>query len=89
MQPKSLDKAQQLFDEFDADGNGRLSLDELRALLKSASQEYSHLSEHARFLEGCAQRLCLSLSHTSPKPHVSPCLSHFPCQRKNVMKCTC
>jgi hypothetical protein len=53
-QPKSLDKATELFDRADTNGDGKLSLKELADVLKSASQEYSHLAEHVRFLDGCA-----------------------------------
>ena len=55
MQPKSLDKATELFDRADTNGDGKLSLKELAGVLKSASQEYSHLAEHVRFLDGCGQ----------------------------------
>ena len=52
-QPKSLDKATELFDRADMNDDGKLSLAELAGVLKSASQEYSHLAEHVRFLDGC------------------------------------
>ena len=57
-QPKAREYAAQLFDTFDRDGSGTLSFTELRALLKSASQRFSHLEEHARFLEEYAARSC-------------------------------
>ena len=50
-QPKAREYAGQLFEKFDRDRSGTLSFTELRALLKSASQRFSHLEEHARFLE--------------------------------------
>lgn len=53
-QPRAREYAVRLFDEFDKDKDGKLSLPELRALLQHASQRYSHLEEHARFLEGLA-----------------------------------
>ena len=54
-QPKSLDKATELFDRADTNNDGKLTLKELAGVLKSASQEYSHLAEHVRFLDGCAR----------------------------------
>lgn len=51
-QPKARQYAASLFDEFDTDRSGTLSLAELQRLLSSASKEFSHLEEHARFLEG-------------------------------------
>lgn len=50
-QQKALDKADELFIKGDADGNGRLSMKELAAVLNEASKEFPHLAEHARFLE--------------------------------------
>jgi NADH:ubiquinone reductase (non-electrogenic) len=50
-QPRALERAEQLFAEGDANGDGRLSLRELRALLRRASSEFSHFEEHARFLD--------------------------------------
>ena len=57
MQPKSLDKASELFDNADKDGDGKLDIEELTAVLQEASLEYSHLAEHAQFLR------CASLFH--------------------------
>lgn len=51
-QPKARAYAGELFDKFDKDRSGTLSFGELRALLKSASERFSHLEEHARFLDG-------------------------------------
>jgi len=50
-QPRALERAEQLFEQGDANGDGRLSLRELRALLRQASGEFSHFEEHARFLD--------------------------------------
>ncbi|KAK9839229.1 hypothetical protein WJX81_002839 [Elliptochloris bilobata] len=51
-QGKALAKAKDLFWEADKDGNGVLSLGELRDMLRAHSREYSHFAEHARFLDG-------------------------------------
>ena len=51
-QPRARDYAVELFDRFDRDRSGTLSLAELQALLKAASKRFSHLEEHARFMEG-------------------------------------
>lgn len=50
-QVKSITLAQKLFDEADLDGNGKLPVQELCNILNEASKEFSHLSEHARFLD--------------------------------------
>jgi NADH:ubiquinone reductase (non-electrogenic) len=50
-QPRALERAEQLFEQGDSDGDGRLTLRELRGLLKTASSEFSHFEEHARFLD--------------------------------------
>ncbi|KAG2486568.1 hypothetical protein HYH03_014738 [Edaphochlamys debaryana] len=50
-QPKALDYADQLFDQADINGDGKVSLEEMRKLLADASKEFSHLEEHARFLD--------------------------------------
>jgi hypothetical protein len=49
---QALDKADQLFEEADVNGDGKLCLKELYAILNKASEEFPHLSEHARFLDG-------------------------------------
>ena len=54
MQAKAMAKASELFQRFDANKNGTLSLPELRSLLRESCKEYSHFQEHARFLDGCA-----------------------------------
>jgi hypothetical protein len=51
LQAKSLEKAGALFEAADLNKDGRLQLAELRTLLREASKEYSHLAEHARFLD--------------------------------------
>ena len=53
-QDRALDAAGALVDRADIDGNGTLDLDELRALLKDASQEYAQFKEHAKFLDSKA-----------------------------------
>ena len=55
-QGKALAKAKDLFWEADKDGNGVLSMGELRDMLREHSREYSHFAEHARFLDGCSAR---------------------------------
>jgi len=50
-QPKALERADELFKEADVDGDDKLTLKELRDVLIKASSEYSHLKEHAEFLE--------------------------------------
>lgn len=50
-QPKALARADELFDAADTNADGKLSLAELRAVLGTAAKEFSHLEEHARFLE--------------------------------------
>ena len=47
--------ANQLFAEADINKDGKLQLSELRSMLNSASKQYSHFAEHARFLDGCAR----------------------------------
>ena len=42
---------QELFDAADINKDGYLQLDELRNILRSASKQYSHLEEHAKFLD--------------------------------------
>lgn len=52
MQDRALMHASELWSGADKDGNGKLSLVELRELLRSASRKYSHMEEHSRFLDG-------------------------------------
>lgn len=42
---------QDLFEAADTNKDGYLQLDELRDMLRSASKQYSHLEEHATFLD--------------------------------------
>ena len=51
LQPKSLDRAEELFAQADKDKDGKLKFAELRDVLNAASKEYSHLEEHSRFLD--------------------------------------
>ena len=44
---------QELFQKADKDRDGKLTFSELRQILWEGSKEYSHLAEHARFLDGC------------------------------------
>ena len=48
---------QEMFEEADKNGDGLLQLDELRFLLRKASKEFTHLEEHATFLDQCAALL--------------------------------
>ena len=47
-----VDCMQRLFVDADINKDGTLELSELRLILKKASTEFSHLEEHATFLEG-------------------------------------
>ena len=51
LQDKALDHSAELFESADKDQDDKLTLAELRKLLGQASKQYSHLEEHARFLE--------------------------------------
>lgn len=42
---------QELFHSADVNKDGMLDLGELRCLMRDAAKEYSHLQEHARFLD--------------------------------------
>ncbi len=53
LQAKSLDKASDLFDEADQNGDGKLQVQELAELLRKASAEFPQLAEHASFLTEC------------------------------------
>jgi NADH:ubiquinone reductase (non-electrogenic) len=53
-QPRALERAEELFVAGDTNGDGRLSLRELRDLLRGASSEFSHFEEHAQFLDSRA-----------------------------------
>jgi NADH:ubiquinone reductase (non-electrogenic) len=50
-QLKSLDKASELFDKADTNGDGKLQVKELAAVLREASAEFPQLAEHASFLD--------------------------------------
>jgi NADH:ubiquinone reductase (non-electrogenic) len=50
-QPKALDLADELFEKYDANGDGKLQVSELRTLLAEASKTFSHLEEHAKVME--------------------------------------
>lgn len=50
-QPKALDYADELFDRADSDKDLSLSMKEVRSMLMDASKRFSHLEEHARFME--------------------------------------
>lgn len=51
LQPKALDHSSELFETADTDKDDMLTLAELRQLMSQASKRYSHLEEHARFLD--------------------------------------
>lgn len=51
VQPKALDYSDELFESADTNKDDKLTLAELRALMNQASKRYSHLEEHARFLD--------------------------------------
>ena len=48
---------QELFQKADKDKDGKLTFSELRDILWDGSKDYSHLAEHARFLDGCDRKL--------------------------------
>lgn len=50
---QALEHAETLFQAADTNKDGTLSLGELRDVLMKASNEFSHLEEHARFLDRC------------------------------------
>lgn len=50
-QPKALDHSSELFESADTNKDDKLTLAELRQLMSQASKQYSHLEEHARFLD--------------------------------------
>lgn len=47
-----MERVGELFERADLNGDGQLSMEELRILMRTASKEYQHLEEHSRFLEG-------------------------------------
>lgn len=51
VQPKALDYSDELFESADTNKDNKLTLAELRDLMNQASKRYSHLEEHARFLD--------------------------------------
>lgn len=50
-QPKALDYAEQLFAQADVNKDNVLTITELRDMMAEASKQFSHLAEHARFLD--------------------------------------
>lgn len=50
-QPKALDHVEELFDLADVNKDSVLTLEEIRTVLVKASLRFSHLREHARFLD--------------------------------------
>eukprot|EP01024_Parvocaulis_polyphysoides_P073525 TRINITY_DN9468_c1_g1_i5.p1 TRINITY_DN9468_c1_g1~~TRINITY_DN9468_c1_g1_i5.p1 ORF type:complete len:604 (+),score=96.75 TRINITY_DN9468_c1_g1_i5:111-1922(+) len=50
-QEQALQYADQLFEKADVNNDGKLQLQEIRQLLKDASEEFPHLQEHALFLD--------------------------------------
>ena len=50
-QDKALDKADELFERAQKDGQGRVTLKGLREILREAAKEFPHLEEHASFLD--------------------------------------
>ena len=71
MQDRALLHASELWSGADKDGNGRLSLVELRQLLRAASRKYSHMEEHSRFLDGCACLLTLLQTPQTVVPYLA------------------
>eukprot|EP00775_Hariotina_reticulata_P004476 gene4476-4730_t len=55
-QPKALDYADKLFEQADINKDGTVSMPELARLLRDASKEFSHLEEHARFMDAKNKR---------------------------------
>ena len=52
LQEKAVSRVGELFEKADLNNDGKLTLEELRIMMKDASKEYPHLEEHSRFLEG-------------------------------------
>ena len=52
LQEKAVSRVGELFEKADINNDGKLTLEELRIMMKDASKEYPHLEEHSRFLEG-------------------------------------
>ena len=60
---------QRLFVDADINKDGTLELSELQLILKKASGEFSHLEEHATFLEGYTPQARISCNDpTAPLP---------------------
>ncbi|KAL3151414.1 tubulin alpha 1 [Trebouxia sp. C0009 RCD-2024] len=53
-QPKALDRAKEIFDAADTDGNGLLTCKDVASAMQKASKEYSHLEEYSRYLDNKA-----------------------------------
>lgn len=47
-----MERVSELFKRADLNMDGQLSMEELRLLMKTAANEFPHLEEHSRFLEG-------------------------------------
>ena len=47
-----MSRVGELFEKADLNNDGKLTMEELRIMMKDASKEYPHLEEHSRFLEG-------------------------------------
>lgn len=52
LQEKAVSRVSELFEKADVNNDGKLTMEELRVMMKDASKEYPHLEEHSRFLEG-------------------------------------
>ena len=52
LQEKAVSRVSELFEKADLNNDGKLTMEELRIMMKDASKEYPHLEEHSRFLEG-------------------------------------
>ncbi|KAK9815675.1 hypothetical protein WJX72_007865 [[Myrmecia] bisecta] len=79
-QDKAMDHASELFERADTHHHGKLNLDEVRAIVRAASKEYTQFKEYLRFLDGhCgAKRFggmvarSLQAAHLINQPHRKP-----------------